>query len=115
MLPLFASIALVVAYNCLVIAARDAESDRALDPGGASQWWTTMDRDLLRIGFALTFTAIAAATLIGEAAFYLAVAVSFAALTVLHRHSSQVSGDEVRALADFALLTPLPIIGIMVH
>ena len=109
MLPLFASIALVVAYNCLVIAARDAESDRELDPGGASQWWKTMDRDLLRIGFGLTLTAIVAGTLLGERAFYLAVTVAFAALSVLHRHARQVSGDEVRALADFALFTPVPL------
>src|SRR5262245_29143900 len=38
-LPFLGSIALVVTFNCLVIAARDADSDQANDPGGASRWW----------------------------------------------------------------------------
>ena len=36
-LPLLISIAALVSFNCLVIAARDADSDRANDPGGASR------------------------------------------------------------------------------
>jgi hypothetical protein len=112
-LPLLLAIALVVAFNCLVIAARDASSDRANDPGGASGWWQTMDRDLLWIGVALTVTAIVTSSLVHETAFYLSVAAASAALTVLHCFAIRLSGDAVRSLADFALFTPIPIIGVM--
>lgn len=111
--PLFISIAIVVAFNCLVIAARDADSDRANDPGGASRWWQTIHRDLLWLGFALTLIAAASSLLVAETvretAFYLSVAAACALLTALHRTSRYWSGDAVRALADFALFTPLPI------
>jgi len=36
MLPLLVAIGLLVAFNCLIIAAKDAASDRANDSGGAS-------------------------------------------------------------------------------
>src|SRR5262249_36934039 len=45
-LPLLVSVALLVAFNCLVIAAKDTDSDRANDAGGASLWWPTLKRDL---------------------------------------------------------------------
>lgn len=111
MLPLLMSIALVVAFNCLVIAAKDAESDRANDAGGASRWWRTMQRDLLWGGMAMTITFGVAAILAQEAAFYTSVATAFLGLTALHRHSQRFSGDSVRALADFALFTPILVIG----
>lgn len=107
-LPLLASIALVVAFNCLVIAARDAVSDRANDPGGASHWWPTINRDLRWIGAALTLTAALAALWAVETPFYLSLTAAFTALTLLHACARRYSGDAVRALADFALLTPLP-------
>jgi len=113
MLPLFVSVALVVAFNCLVIAARDAESDQANDPGGASQWWQTMHRDLPWIGIAGTLTAVVMASVFHETAFYASVAAAFAALTLLHRCAHRLSGDALRALADFALFTPIPIIGLI--
>lgn len=109
-LPLFGTVALVVAFNCLVIAARDARSDLANDPGGASQWWQTMNRDLTWIGIALTLAAILAATLVSPAAFYLSAAAALALLTILHRSAHQLSGDALRALADFALFAPIPVI-----
>ena len=112
MLPLFASIALVVAFNCLVIAARDSDSDEANDPGGVSRWWRSIHRDLLWIGAALAILAAACAILTGEPAFYLSVAASFAALTLLHYCARRLSGDAVRAVADFALFTPIPIMGL---
>jgi hypothetical protein len=112
-LPLFAGIALVVAFNCLVIAARDASSDRANDPGGASRWWTTMNRDLLWIGIVLTAAATAIAILTRETSFYVSLAAAFALLTMLHRCANRLSGDAVRALADFALFTPIPVVGVM--
>jgi hypothetical protein len=112
-LPLFGSIALVVAFNSLFIAARDASSDRANDPGGASRWWQTMNRDPLWIGVALTLAAVLAASLVPPMAFYLSVAAALALLTVLHRCANRRSGDTLRALADFALFTPIPVIGIM--
>src|SRR5262245_5684558 len=79
-LPFLGSIALVVAFNCLVIAARDADSDRANDPGGASRWWRTMNRDLLWLGVALTLTAAVLSILTGDVAFYLSLAAAFALL-----------------------------------
>lgn len=110
--PLLACIALVVAFNCLVIAARDADSDRANDPGGASRWWPTLSRDLLGIGVALTLAAMFAMTMTRETGFYLSVAASCATLTLLHRYAGRFSPDAVRALADFALLTPIPVLGL---
>ena len=113
MLPLFGSIAVVITFNCLVIAARDASSDQANDPGGASWWWQTMNRDLVWIGIALTLAAILAASLARPTAYYLSVAAAFATLTFLHRYACRLSGDALRALADFALFTPIPVIGVM--
>jgi hypothetical protein len=110
-LPLFAAVALVVAYNCLVIAASDADSDRANDPGGASRWWKTMRRDLLWAGAALTITSGLWMVFVEEKAFFLAVTVAFAALTTLLWYDQRFSGDAVRALADFALFTPLLALG----
>jgi hypothetical protein len=109
-LPLLGSIALVVAFNCLVIAARDVASDQSNDPGGASGWWRTIDRDLLWLGASLTFAAALAAALAEVRTFYLSLAAAFAMLTALHRAAHRWSGDAVRALADFALFAPLPII-----
>lgn len=111
--PLFASIAGVVAYNCLVIAARDAECDQANDPGGASHWWRTMNRDLLALGIVLAITAAMCAVVTHEKTFYLSVAAAFAAQMVLHLNAKRLSGDAVRALADYGLLTPIPIMGAM--
>lgn len=111
-LPQLGAIALVVAFNCLVIAARDARSDEANDPGGASRWWHTMNRDLRWIGAALILTAVCAAILGNATNFYMSVAAAFAVLTVLHHYAGRISGDAMRALADFALFTPIPVIGI---
>jgi len=108
-LPLLMSIALVVAFNCLVIAARDASSDQANDPGGASAWWRTIDRDLLWIGATCTLAAALAAVIADEHAFYLSLAAAFVLLTTLHHFARYLSGDAVRSLADFALFAPLPV------
>jgi hypothetical protein len=105
--PLLVWIAVLVAFNCLVIAARDADSDRANDPGGASRWWRTMKRDLLAAGVGMTIVFGVAAFFVRETAFYLSVAAALLGLTALHRWSHRFSGDAVRALADFALFTPL--------
>lgn len=113
MLPLFVTIAVVVSFNCLVIAARDAESDRANDPGGASRWWRNMNRDLLWLGVVLTLMAALCSILAHETGFYLSVAVAFALLSVLHFIAVRLSGNAVRALADFALFTPIPIVSVM--
>ncbi|MGL4549635.1 MAG: hypothetical protein ACRC33_00495 [Gemmataceae bacterium] len=110
---LFAAVAVLVAYNCLVIAARDADSDRANDPGGASRWWKTMGPDLLRAGAALSAASALWAAFADEKAFFLAVGVAFAALTALLSIAERLSGDAVRALADFALFTPLPVWGVI--
>lgn len=111
-LPYLAAIALVVALNCLVIAARDAESDRANDPRAASRWWPTMYRDLRWLGGVLTVSAGIGSWLARDASFYLSIAVASGALTALHSHAHRLNGDAVRALADFALLAPLPIMGL---
>lgn len=109
--PLLASIAGMVAYNCLVIAARDTECDQANDPGGASHWWRTMNRDLLFLGIVSALTAAICAVLMDEKAFYVSVTAAFAAHIVLHLYANRLSGDAVRALADYGLLTPIPIMG----
>ena len=111
-LPLFVALVLVVTFNCLVIAARDTESDRANDPRAASRWWPTLRRDLGWLGLALTVAAGAMSVVAHETAFYLAVAVASGALTTLHWRAQRASGDAVRALADFALLTPLVVLGV---
>ena len=110
-IPLLIFIATLVAFNCLVIAARDVESDRANDPGGASRWWHTLNRDLFWVGATFTAIAAAGAVLTRETGFYASSALAFALLTILHRTASRWSGDAVRALADFALFTPLVIVG----
>lgn len=107
MLPLLISIALLIAFNCLVIAAKDAASDGANDPGGASQWWRTLNRDLLCGGAGLTIAFGLTAFLAPETTFYISVAAAFLLLTMLHQYSQRFSGDAVRALADFALFTPV--------
>lgn len=112
-IPLFVAVGLVVAYNCLVIAAKDAESDRANDPGGASRWWGSMKRDLLWAGVVLTIVAGLWAVFAQERAFFLAVSAAFALLTALLYFDQRFSGDAVRALADFALFTPWPVLGVV--
>jgi hypothetical protein len=112
MLPMLVSIGLLVAFNCLVIAAKDAESDRANDPGGASQWWRTIRRDLLWGGAGMTIAYGVGAILAWETTFYISVAMAFLGLTALHRYSQRLSGDGVRAMADFALFTPVVVIGV---
>jgi len=108
-LPLLVSIGIVVAFNCLVIAARDADSDEASDDGAASRWWRTLNRDLYWLGAAFTVAAIVCSVVAVEAMFYLSLATAFALLTALHSRAPKLSGDAVRALADFALLTPIPL------
>ena len=66
-----------------------------------------MDRDLHWLGLALTLIALGGACLAHDTLFYLSLAAAFALLTLLHYARSRWSGDAVRALADFALLTPL--------
>jgi hypothetical protein len=107
MLPLLVSVAVMIAFNCFVIAAKDAECDRANDPGGASRWWRTMNRDLLWGGVALTIAFGVGAVLASETAFYASVGAAFLCLTALHHYAQKFSGDAVRAMADFALFTPV--------
>jgi len=107
MLPLLIAIALLIDFNCLVIAAKDTENDRANDPGGASRWWRTLNRDLLWGGAGMTIAFGWAAITASETAFYLSIATGFLCLTALHRFARKLSGDAVRALADFALFTPI--------
>jgi hypothetical protein len=111
-IPFFAAVAALVAYNCLVIAARDADCDQANDPGGASRWWNAMRRDLLWAGGALAIASGQWALFVDEKIFALAVAMAFAALATLLYFAQKFSGDAVRSLADFALFTPLPMWGV---
>ncbi len=105
-IPLFTTTALLVAYNCLIIAAKDAESDRMNDPGAASAWWSTISRDLFWSGIVLIAT-ISAAIFASHHRFYGAAIGAASFLTVLHSFGKRVSGSAFRALADYALLTPL--------
>lgn len=106
-LPLLGSMGLVVAFNCLVIAARDAASDLANDPGNASRWWRTMNRDLPWLGAGCAIISGLAVLIAPQHAFFLSPALAFTLLTLLQCCAHNFSGDAVRALADFALLTPL--------
>jgi hypothetical protein len=107
MLPLLVSVAVLISFNCFVIAAKDAECDRANDPGGASRWWRTMNRDLLCGGVALMIAFGLGAFLSSARAFYGSIAGAFFGLTLLHWQARRFSGDALRALADFALFTPV--------
>lgn len=108
--PMFVGVAIVVAYNCLVIAARDHDVDRTTDPGGASSWWRSIDRDLMVIGVVLTAGAVVLIAVGMDWMFFTSLAIAFLLLLVLHRRAANLSGDAVRALADFCLLTPWPMI-----
>jgi hypothetical protein len=52
------------------------------------------------------------AILARETTFYISVATAFLGLTALHRWSQRLSGDAVRAVADFALFTPVLVLGV---
>lgn len=108
-MPMFVAVAVLVAYNCLVIAAKDADSDQVNDPGGASRWWMRMNRDLIWVGIVLIAVEGLAAILCRERAFYISVTTAFLGLTILHRNRRHFGSDDVRALADYALLTPIPV------
>jgi len=108
--PMFVGLAGLVTYNCLVISARDREVDSHADPGAASQWWQGMDRDLTVVGGAL-FALAAGCALIGiDTWFYVVLAAAFFFLVLLHHQAANHSSDAVRALADFCILTPLPLL-----
>ena len=104
--PLFLAVALLVAFNCLVIAARDAAHDAVNDGSAASRWWPGLDRDLHWLGLGLTVLLVGAVTGGLARPFFLAAALSSGALTLLHRASGKLGGGDVRALADYALLFP---------
>ena len=107
---LFAGVALVVAYNCLVIAARDREVDRTIDPGAASQWWRGIDTHLVYTGTLLLVLALKISMLGPTVIFFAEIAVAFFLLLILHLNAKRFSSDSVRALADFCLLTPWPVL-----
>lgn len=108
--PMLLGVASLVAYNCLVIAARDRDVDRATDPSGASTWWRRIDRDLSIIGSILCVASLLAIPLGVEWEFSVSLSAAFGLLVLLHRNAASWSGDVVRALADFSLLTPWPLI-----
>lgn len=105
--PLLVTLWLLVTYNCLIIGARDRESDAAIDSNGAGQWWPSIDRDLVIIGAVLIVGAIVAGMFIGAHSFFACAGSAFALLLTLHCFARNLSGDAVRAVADFALFTPL--------
>jgi hypothetical protein len=108
-LPIYAGL---VACNCLLIASRERDLDRRLDPGAATAWWRTLDRDLNGMGLGL-----AAAGAVGlalgfsghrerYAAFLGAEILAALALVCLHRQAGRLSAGRVRLLADLCLLGP---------
>ncbi|MFT5468623.1 MAG: hypothetical protein ACI8UO_003734 [Verrucomicrobiales bacterium] len=109
-LPLLFGFFVVAAFNCLIISARDAESDHANDPGGASRWWRSMDRDLNYLGLLLM---LGIATLFlwnpDQLPLLIALEAALLALFFLHRSAKRLTADAVRAVADFCLLTPIVI------
>ncbi len=102
----FCAFAAVVSLNCLVIAARDRELDQINDSAGASQWWRQIQRDLPIWGIPGMVLCGVAAWILPVTGFFLAVALSFGTLLLLHRRAVHCSADAVRALADLCLLTP---------
>ncbi|MEM7015195.1 MAG: hypothetical protein AAF585_27365 [Verrucomicrobiota bacterium] len=106
-LQLLASVALAVAFNCLIIGARDADADRANDPGGVSHWWKSIDRDLKLVGLGLTTAYIFGSVFFANTKMWPALIICGALLTILHFNARRFSADSIRALADYCLMTPL--------
>lgn len=102
----YVALALVACFNCLLIAARERESDAVVDRSSAAQWWRSIDRDLSWLGMAQSALALLLALATAACGFYLSVSAAFAGLVVLHKLAGRVSADGVRAVADFCLLTP---------
>ena len=71
-----------------------------------------MKRDLLWGGAGMTIAFGLGAILAKETTLYISVATAFLCLTALHRYSKRFSGDAVRAVADFALFTPVLVLGV---
>ncbi|MGY8643982.1 MAG: hypothetical protein ACKVJU_23170 [Verrucomicrobiales bacterium] len=95
------------AFNCLLIASRDRDADATNDSGSASQWWGNLRQDLNRSG--LIYSTL---TLNGfflppnQWPLFICLCISSVLMTLLNRNSARLSGAEVRAYADFCLLTP---------
>jgi len=105
-IPMFLGVWCVVSFNCLVIAARERDTDALTDPSGASQWWLTIDRDLTWLGIGCATIAIGVAVFAAAKPFFVVLAAAFVLLVILHRTAKSLSADAVRAVADFCLLTP---------
>lgn len=106
LLTYYAVLCALVAFNCLLISAKDVEYDTLNDKAGAGSWWPHLDRDLYGLGV-LLLVLISLSPLLGVTTSFAAVSVSSIVLMLLlHRRSRKLSADTVRALADFCLLTP---------
>jgi hypothetical protein len=111
LLPIYAG---VITLNCLVIAFRERDLDLKVDPGAATAWWPTLERDVLWIGWGLVVASVAAACSIevgshatGVVSFLSTSAASALFLVILHSRSLYLSAERVRALADLCLLVPV--------
>ncbi len=111
LLPFYAGL---ISCNCLVIASREQDLDRRVDPGAATAWWPSLDRDVTRL--LLVLLALLAAMALarslpgyddGTRVFLGAQGISAVALLVLHTRAMQLSAERVRSLADLCLLVPV--------
>ncbi|NNE90618.1 MAG: hypothetical protein HKN23_03135 [Verrucomicrobiales bacterium] len=96
--------ALLAAFNCLVISARDHEADSVNDPGGAATWWPSIRGDLLIAGIVLTLL-----LLTGPIRATASMMIATSSMTVLHLFANRLTPATVRAFADFCLLLPFPL------
>lgn len=104
-------IAALVAFNCLLISARETETDAVIDPSSAGQWWRTIRRDLVWVGIVaagctLTVPTEGARYVSPFVLFCASVFLAFGGMVWLHAVATRCSADSVRALADFCLLAP---------
>jgi hypothetical protein len=109
-LPLYAGL---VSCNCLVIASRERELDRGVDPGAATRWWPALQRDVPWIGLVLAASGAVAWGLTlraGRGALsgvFLAEILAALGLVGLHLRARRLSAERVRLFADLCLLVPV--------
>ncbi|MCF6313028.1 MAG: hypothetical protein L3J39_11305 [Verrucomicrobiales bacterium] len=101
---LFASLCI---YNCLIIAAREAASDRIHDPAAASHWWHQLGRDLLWLGLALSLLSAVVLIFMPASLLYRAIFLSSLCLSLAHFFQDRMAASLFRVLADAVLLSPL--------
>jgi len=106
-LPAVLLFAALCIFNCLVIAARERQTDQANDPIAASIWWKSLDRDLIAFGAVLMLASGLAWICDRQNFLYPLCLVSVFALLLLHLFQKYFSRSLSRVLVDAVLLGPL--------